>query len=95
MKWLTITRWILFALVVLLPGCASTSRHQLIAADYAFATAVNAVDDAVFNACQTHTIAAETCNRRDVGCHRRGVQQAHRTVERDHILAVSIAASAV
>jgi len=50
------------ALLLLLPGCATTTRHYAVTADYAFATAVNAVDDALFNACQTHTIPAETCN---------------------------------
>lgn len=57
---------LLIALVacLLLTGCAAKQRHIAVAADYAFATAVNAVDDALFSACQAHTIDAETCNTR-------------------------------
>ena len=46
----------------LVSGCASTQRHYAVTADYAFATAVNAVDDALFSACQAHSIPADTCN---------------------------------
>ena len=44
-------------------GCATTTRHYAVTADYAFATAVNAVDDALFQACLSHTIAADPCNQ--------------------------------
>lgn len=54
----------LAALLLLVPlaGCAAHQRHYAVAADYAFATAVAAVDDALFNACQSHAIAADVCN---------------------------------
>lgn len=56
-------RLIIAALCALtLTGCAAKQKHYAVAADYAFATAVGAVDDALFNACQSHAIAADVCN---------------------------------
>ena len=50
------------AVGLLTSGCAAKQRHYAVAADYAFATAVAAVDDALFSACQSHAIAADVCN---------------------------------
>lgn len=52
----------LLSFLFLTVGCANVTRHQVVQADYAFATAVGLVDDALFSACQTHAIPADTCN---------------------------------
>lgn len=43
-------------------GCGATGRHLAVQADYAFARAVFAVDDAEFAMCQAGTLAAQQCD---------------------------------
>ena len=43
-------------------GCAARQRHYTIAADYAFATAVNLASNTAFQECTVHAIPADTCN---------------------------------
>lgn len=54
--------FVLVLAVIAAPGCSARQRHYAIAADYAFATAVNVASNAAFDACTIHAIPAETCN---------------------------------